>query len=281
MFKSIMVCTDGSSYSETASEYGIHLAKKVGARLIGLHVMDARLLEGPLMADISGWIGASPYAAQLPQFRELLREKAEAIGEAFATACQEAGIAPEVTVRTGHPISVILEESAKVELTVLGQKGEHAEFLGEMMGSTAERISRHIRRPCLLTPAGFRPIRKILAAYDGSAQAGAALELAAELAAALAVPLTILTIAQKDDGEAARAAAANGVRMARDHGAEADSVTMAVGRAGPAILQAAEERNCDLIALGSIGHSRFREFFIGSAAAHVAARSSRPVLMVR
>ncbi len=281
MFKSIMVCTDGSSYSETACEYGIDLAKKVGARLIGLHVMDALLLEGPLMADISGWIGASPYAAQLPQFRELLREKAEAIGEAFATACQEVGMAPEVTIRTGHPISVILEESAKVELTVLGQKGEHAEFLGEMMGSTAERISRHIRRPCLLTPAGFRPIRKILAAYDGSAQAGAALELAAELAAALAVPLTILTIAQKDDGEAARAAAANGVRMARDHGAEADSVTMAVGRAGPAILQAAEEHQCDLIALGSIGHSRFRDFFIGSAAAHVAARSSRPVLMVR
>lgn len=281
MFKSILVCTDGSKFGDTAREYGLHLARKVGARLIGLHVMDARMLEGPLMADISGWIGASPYAAQLPQFREMLREKAEAIGEAFRIKSLQEGIEPEILIRTGHPASVILEESAKAELLTLGQKGEHADFLGEMMGSIADRVSRHSGRPCLITPATFRPLRNILAAYDGSAQAGQALEIAAELAATIGAPLTVLSIAQKGNLDEARARAANGVRLARDHGAETEFAVMAADRAGPAILQTAEERDSDLIALGAMGHSRIREFFIGSAAAHVAAHATRAVLMAR
>lgn len=280
MFKSILVCTDGSKYSDTAREYGVHLAQRIGARLAGLHVMDSRILEGPLMADISGWVGASPYAAQLPQFRELLREKAEAVGEAFRARCAEAGLEPEIRLRTGHPLPLILEESLEFELLILGQKGEHAEFVGELMGATAERVCRHTERPCLVTPEQYRPITRILTAYDGSAHAGKALGVAAELAAALREPLIVLTVNEKGDSAAARGTNAAGERLARDHGAQVES-RVVEGKAGPTILRVAEESGADLIAIGAFGHGRIREFFIGSAAAHVAARAHTPLLMAR
>jgi len=280
MFKSILVCTDGSKYGDTAREYGIHLAQRVGARLAGLHVMDSRMLEGPLMADISGWVGASPYAAQLPQFRELLREKGEAVAQAFRARAEELGTSADVSVRTGHPVPLIIEEARKAELLVIGQKGEHADFIGEMTGSTAERVSRHAERPCLVTPAEFRPITRILAAYDGSGHAGKALELAAELSSALAAPLALLAVDEKGDSERVREALAAGLQLARDHGVAADGVT-AAGKAGAAVLRVAEEKGCDLIAVGAFGHSRIREFFIGSAAAQISARAHCPVLMAR
>lgn len=280
MFKSILVCTDGSKYGDTAREYGLHLAQRVGARLAGLHVMDSRILEGPLMADISGWIGASPYAAQLPQFRELLREKAEAVGEAFRARCAEAGLEAEMRLRTGHPLPLILEESRQFELLALGQKGEHADFVGEMMGATAERVCRHVERPCLLTPEKFRPITRILAAFDGSGHAGKALTVAAELAVTLREPLVLLTVDEKGDLAAARETNAAGERIARDHGAQVEA-RVTEGKAGATILRVAEETGSNLIAMGAFGHSRIREFFIGGAAAQVAARTQMPVLMAR
>ncbi len=280
MFKSILVCTDGSKYGDAAREYGIHLAKRVGARLAGLHVMDSRMLEGPLMADISGWVGASPYAAQLPQFRELLRDKAEAIAQAFRARAEEFGISADVVVRTGHPVPLIVEAARKAELLVIGQKGEHADFIGEMTGSTAERVSRHAERPCLVTPAEFRPINRILAAYDGSGHAGQALKIAAELAVLWSVPLTLLTVDEKGDADRMREAASAGDQLARDHGVTPD-VIRAAGRAGETVLRVAEEKGCDLIAVGAFGHSRIREFFLGSAAAQISARAHCPVLMAR
>lgn len=280
MFKSILVCTDGSKYGDTAREYGIHLARRVGARLVGLHVMDSRMLEGPLMADISGWVGASPYAAQLPRFRELMREKAEAVANAFRDRAAEENLTAEVTVRTGHPIPLILEEARKAELLVLGQKGEHADFLGEMTGSTTDRVSRHTERPCLVTPAEFRPVSRILAAYDGSGHAGQALEVAAELAAALPAPLVVLTVNEKGDAAQTMETLAAGEQLARDHGVNVETVT-AEGKAGPTVLRIAEEKGCDLIAIGAFGHSRIRELFIGSAASHITARAHCPVLMAR
>jgi nucleotide-binding universal stress UspA family protein len=232
------------------------------------------------MADMSGWVGASPYAAQLPQFRELLREKAEAVAEAFRSRCGEAGVEVEMVLRTGHPIPVLIEEARKAELLILGQKGEHAEFVGEMMGSTVERVCRHTERPCLVTPAEFRPISRILVAYDGSGHAGKALQVAAELSVSISASIVMLSIDEKGDAKHARDIAEAGARLAQDHGAHVETLIVE-GKAGPTLLQTAEEQGCNLIAMGAFGHSRIREFLIGSAATHVAARSHGPVLMAR
>jgi len=132
-----------------------------------------------------------------------------------------------------------------------------------------------------LTPATFRPIEQVLCAYDGSVQAGQALELAAELTVALGGRLDVLTVAQKNDLDTARTVVEEGARLARDHGAQVETLTRASHRAAPPILLTAEERGCGLIALGAFGHSRIREFLIGSAAAQVAARAHVPVLLAR
>jgi nucleotide-binding universal stress UspA family protein len=280
MIKSILVCTDGSPFGNVACEYGIALARGLKARLSGLHVLDSRMLEGPLMADISGWIGAQPFGAQLQQFRELLQQKGEAVIAAFEDQCEKAGVDGASWLKMGHPARVILEEESKAELVILGRKGEHAEILGEMPGSTVDRVIRHSANPCLVTPEAFQPVSRILAAFDGSGYAGKALHEAIELALALGSPLVILCVADNGSIDKARENAESAMQMARSHECAAAPL-VAEGEASEIILAQSEEQGCGLVVLGAHGHGRIREMILGSTTHQVVARSKIPVMLVR
>ena len=84
MIKRILVATDGSKNGNAACTYAFNLAQTLQADCQGIHVIDERMLEGPLFADISGWLGAEAYSAQISQFYTLMEEKADAIAAAFA-----------------------------------------------------------------------------------------------------------------------------------------------------------------------------------------------------
>jgi nucleotide-binding universal stress UspA family protein len=281
MIKSILVCTDGSEYSDVATEYGIHLATRLKARILGLHVLDQRMLDGPLLADISGWIGAQPYAAQVQSFRKLMEEKGEAVIGSFSQKCRSAGLEPETRVKLGHPPSVILEEEARAELVVMGQKGEHAGVIGELTGSIVERVVRHSVKPCLVTPARFSPITRILVAYDGSGHSSKALQEAAELTAALNLPVTAVTVAEGGNRERAEEISRDAVKIMQSHACRQSSARVIEGNASTVIMEAARQEKCDFIVLGAYGHNRIREMMIGSTTTQILSRAKMPVMLVR
>ncbi len=281
MIKRILVCTDGSLSGDVASEFGVGLAHRLEARLTGLHVLDSRMLEGPLMADISGWVGAQPYGSQLQQFREVLEEKGNAIIEAFNERCEKAGVQGEGLIRMGHPSRVIIDEEVRAELVIMGRRGVHADLVGEAMGSTAERVARNSIKPCLVTPSTFQDIRKVMVAYDGSSHASQALHQAIELAAALDVELIILTVAEEEDGSRAAEISQEAVTLAEAHECRAVNLVSEESHAAQAIITNALEQDCDLIVMGAYGHSRIREMILGSTTTYVMTHADKPVMLVR
>lgn len=281
MIRNILVCTDGSRHGDIACEYAIDLTHHLKARLTGLHVLDSRLLEGPLMADISGWIGAQPYGSQLQQFRDVLESKGEAVVTAFNDRCAKAGIAADCKLSMGHPSRIILDEENQSELVILGQRGLHADIIGDAMGSTVERVVRHSDKPCMVTASRYEPIRKILAAFDGSAHASDALREAVDLAKALKVELIIITVAEDHDYDQAGETNQAGLRLARSHDYDAVGLVAEGRRSAPAILETAQEQECDLVVAGAYGHSRIREMILGSTTMHLITHSEIPVMLVR
>jgi nucleotide-binding universal stress UspA family protein len=237
------------------------------------------MLEGPLMADVAGWIGAQPYGAQVQQFRTLLEERGETVVAAYRDQCREAGIESDAVVRLGHPARVILDAEAETELLILGQKGEHAKLIGDMLGSTVERVARHATIPCLVTPSSFQPVTRIVAAYDGSGHGAKALREAAELAVALEVDVRVLTVAEAPTGEEAAEIAEAGRKIAEAHGGRVSSA-IAEGDPAEAILATAREHACNLIVVGAYGHARIREMFIGSTTNQLISDADIPVLLV-
>lgn len=280
MIKSLLVCTDGSAFGDVACQYGLDLAQKLQGQLAALHVLDSRMLEGPLMSDLSGWVGAQPFGTQLQQFRDLMQQKGEAIIEAFTSRCQATCLTAEGLLKMGHPVNTILKEEVPYEMLVLGQKGEHAEWIGDLMGSAVEQVVRHSIKPCLVTPGEFKPISKILAAYDGSGHASRALHEAVELAVALKIPLSILTVAEDKDYEKANLLTKEGLKLAQAHNCVAAHL-VAKGAPDAAILDVAEKHKFDLIVMGAYGHSRIRELILGSTTTQLISNATVPVLLVR
>lgn len=278
MIKNIMVCTDGSAYSDTACLYAIDLSKRLQARLLGLHVLDARALEGPLMADVANWVGAQPYGGQRFSFHKMMEEKGQAILDAFAAQARTAGLEPETIMTIGHPVAAILRQEGRAELLVAGRKGEHAEWNDEMLGSSIDRLVRRSTNPFLITPAEFQPINHIMAAYDGSGHAGRALQTAVGLSQALAVELSVVTIGE--DNEANRNVIKEAGKRLKAYGVDIDPV-LRPGKPETGIISEAAERGVDLIIAGTHGHGRIREMLLGGITHHLMASAKLPLLMVR
>lgn len=280
MFQKILACTDGSACGDVACQYGFLLATALKARISGLHVLDIRMIEGPLLADISGAIGATEYFAGLPQFRTLMEAKGRAISQNFHALAQAAGVEAECGVEMGHPVHVILDHEASADLVILGQRGENERFGRELVGSVADRIIRRTLKPCLVTHSQFTPIRSLLAACDGSPISDKVATLAASLAKALEATLTVLTVEDKITPERTRVIADNACRTCQSEGCE-PKVLVASGHAAEAILDHIAREKADLIVMGAHTHTRIRQWFIGCTTQKVLADSGIPALLVR
>lgn len=279
MLNQILLCTDGSIHSVVAAEYAFWLARRLQGFVRVVHVTDVRLLEMPLLADLSGSIGAQPYQALLPKLKELHAEKARVILESVAEAAKKRGVECITHHRTGRLVDAILEEERHVDLVVLGERGEHAEHSGDMLGSSVERIVRRSVKPCLVTPGKFVEITRVLAAYDGSDHARHGLDRAVELCQLLSLPLTIVTVADKSnhDGQTLLSEAAD---RARKNGLTSETKLLE-GHADTEIVRFAEAEKIDLIVLGAYGHNRIREFILGSTTSQVIRKAKVPVMLVR
>ena len=62
---------------------------------------------------------------------------------------------------------------------------------------------------------------------------------------------------------------------------ETDEIVVEHGNPVEQILKQAEEKNCDLIVMGTHGHGTLADVMIGSVARRVVRRSTKPVLVVR
>lgn len=280
MVKNILIPIDGSDYGKTAVAYGIYIAPKLGVQLTGLHVVDVRLMQGPVFTDISGSIGLPPYQEFLPAIESSLEAKAESILKEFREQCEAAGIHPETKKITGVIDESIIEEGRRCcDWILLAQRGEHFHIgSGAILGSTAQSVVRRSGKPVLVTPERFQQINRMALAYDGSAPAENALTLAADLSARAAWPLSVVIIT--DDQAVAAELSGKTEAFLEARGVER-TLLILKGKEDKELLKFIREGTVDLLVMGAYGHNRLRELILGSTTSSVIRKSTIPVLLTR
>ena len=280
MFKTILLGTDGSPGAESATRYAVWLAQRFSAHLVALHITDIRLLEGPLLADLAGALGTQPYPALVARVKEFQSDRANTILTAVAQTARNQGVACETVYQTGGLTQIFLEYELQADLVILGQRGEHAQWHPEMLGSSVERLVRGSTKPCLMVTENFQPPKNILIAHDGSAESTKALQLGLELARVFQTDVTLVTGCQAETADAAARILQDAKARAQAHGLQ-PRAELVHANAENAILHVAGETAADLIVMGAYGHTRIREWILGSTTSHVLRKTRSPVWLAR
>ncbi len=283
MIEKILIPTDGSANSLTALEYGIYIARKLDASLIGLYVLDVNLIQGPMLTDISGSVGMPPYDGFFDAVETSLNEKADCILKDFQERCQKSGIGAEVKKTIGKISPVIIEEAQSADLILMAKKGEHFHLKeGGLLGSVAEAVVRNSGKPVLITPENFLEIESMGLAYDGSDSASKALKLSLELSEQNAWPLTVVIItsdAKKADNLSTQIEDMN-EKYSSAPKADCEIIILS-GKESNEIIKFIREGAVELMVMGAYGHNRLRELLLGSTTTHIIRTSPIPVLLIR
>jgi nucleotide-binding universal stress UspA family protein len=279
MVKRILIPTDGSEYGKTAIDYGIYMAKKLEATLKGIHVIDIRLIQGPVITDISGSIGIPACQEYFPMLEKGLEERADVILKAFQDHCEEANITPDIQKCIGIIDEIIIEEGKSTDWILLARRGEHFHLSkGGLLGSTAESVVRNSGKPVMVTPQTFREIESIGLAYDGSPPADHALKLAVFLAEKVAWPMSIIIVT--DDQK--RAAKLMKKLETYLESLPVDTETLILpGNENKALVKFMQEGSVELMVMGAYGNNRLRELLLGSTTSFIIQNSPIPVLLTR
>ncbi|MEH6797758.1 MAG: universal stress protein [Halopseudomonas sabulinigri] len=280
----VVACIDGSGAAVTVCDYAAWASQRLQAPLELLHVLDHS--QSPAHSDLSGNIGLGSREHLLVELAELdekrgrlLREQGKSLLEAAARRVRTDGVeSPLTRQRHGELVDTLRELEGEIRLLVMGRQGEVSDSLARHVGSHLENVIRTLHRPILVTTGEFSLPRSLMLAFDNSPSTRKGLELlaASPLFAGLSIHLLMVGSDNKD--------ARNALNAAQQHLQQAGlQVTTALrdGEVESVLLAYQRDENIDLIVMGAYGHSRIRQFLVGSTTTGMLRNTQCPLLLLR
>jgi len=297
--RNILATTDLSKKSIAGVRYAVALAKKMGAAVVLLHVVE--LPTPPPMPGMRSVMLARRDSKLAKHARVRLKTlaKRESKGDLNLTPI----------LCTGNPFYGIMTVARErtTDLIVIATHG-YAGAKRVLLGSTTERVVRHAPCPVFTVPVRTTPRRtgkipplalnRILVPIDFSKTAEAALQWAASLAAQSNAELILLHVVEKfpigyilghelmnetitllmtqSEAELKRMAES----LTKSTGMKASAVVR-VGKPFKEICSTAQKIGANLIALTTRGHTGLKRVWLGSTAERIVRHASCPVLAVR
>jgi nucleotide-binding universal stress UspA family protein len=286
--KHILLCTDGSIFAQNSYRYAAWLAPRLDACVDVLNVTDIRSQKAVTTGNLSGSIGIDASKELLNKLVEIEHEKAKINHQRAKLILQEAeqvltaaGVQNVKLIHeTGFLVDSFHEFETRADLIILGKRGENAEFASGHLGANLERIVRASHKPCLVTSRQFKPIERLLLAYDGGNSCQKLLQFLVESPAFKGLELHMLSVAKKPDDEKAKAHLNEAEQNVRAAGFN-PVCQILQGDPETVIASYVEDKDISLLVMGAYGHSRIRHLVIGSTTAQMLRSSHISVLLFR
>lgn len=280
----VFACIDGSPSSPAVCDYAAWASLRLAAPLSFLHVLDRQ--QYPVAGDLTGNIGLGSrehllqeLAALDEQRGKLALEQGRLMLEAARERAMADGVARlQLRQRHGDLVECVTELAADIRLLVIGRKGASSDREERQIGSHLESVIRTLQRPILVAPPAFKTPASAMLAFDGSETTRQSVRLLAgsPLFRGLAIHL-VMVGADTHDAQAqldwARA-------VLEEAGLQVQAV-ICPGEVEPALHAYQADHQVDLLVMGAYGHSRIRQFLVGSTTTRMLQTSRTPLLLLR
>ena len=251
LFTDILVPLSGFKESWDALDQALIIAQRDKSKLHGLHIVDTK--DDAESSDALG------------------------VKARFEQTCKEANIEGSLTIDVGDITRRICERAVLTDLIVVKITNPPGTGISALQ-SPFRKILAESSRPLLTVPARASQFKRALLAYDGSDRSKEALFVATYLAEMWETELTVFTAM---DGTKVKVDAQEYVkRYLEIHEVEAEYIVSEHG-AMDYLKNTAEERNVDLVLMGSHGGSVLQQVFVGSALDYMLRESKVPTFICR
>lgn len=280
----VLTCIDGSAISTAVCDAGSWASRRLGAPLKLLHVLDKS--EYPTEPNLSGNIGLGSREHLLEELvaldekrgRVALEHGKHLLEEAERRASDDGAEQISKLQRHGSLVDTLLELEEDTRLLVMGRLGQNHESSAHTIGSHLENVVRTVHRPILITVQQFTAPQSFMIAYDGSQTAQKALDMVASSPLLKGLPCHLVMVENESEERVQQLDAAK-----EQLSAAGFTVTQKIisGEVQGALLGYQRENHLDLIVMGAYGHSRIRQFFVGSNTTKMVSMSDVPLLLLR
>jgi len=278
-----MACIDGSTQAAAVCDCAVWASQRLGSPLSLLHVLDQQ--RYPLSGDFSGIIGLGSREFLLEELasldekrNKLALEEGRMMLDAARQLAVKAGVEPTLRHRHGDLVESLRELEGDIRLLVIGKQGEDSGSEVQLIGSQLESVIRTMHRPILVTPTDFRAPASAMLAFDASATSRKGVEMLVASPLLKGMPIHLVTVSS--DTHEARAA----LDAARDKLAAAGfevHVAILEGEVEARLRDYQAEHAIELLVMGAYGHSRIRQFFVGSTTTNMLRSATTPLLLLR
>lgn len=281
----LIALIDGSIYGQSVCDHAAWAAMRGPMSVELIHVLGRRdIASAPV--NLSGSIGLGARTTLLAELAEMDEQKAKlahkrgrVILDDAATVLKDHGVSKIATkLRNEDIVETIQSFEQDAELIVIGKRGEAADFAKLHLGSNLERVVRASHRPVLVASRAFKPIRRLLVAFDGGQSALKAVAYIAASPLFADIECHLLSAGADTSENRARLDTA---RVLLETAGRKVSADIRVGHPEDVITQAIETDGIDLLVMGAFGHSRIRNLIIGSTTTEMVRSCKIPVLLFR
>ncbi|NKQ09229.1 universal stress protein [Pseudomonas sp. SST3] len=280
----VLACIDGSPQASAVCDCAAWASRQLDAPLTLLHVLDQQ--QYPATGNLSGIIGLGSREYLLEELAALDEKRSKLAleeGRMMLDAARQrvitAGVEqPEVRQRHGDLVETLHDLEPDTRLLVIGKQGEDSGNDFQLIGSQLESVIRTMHRPILVIPANFSVPTSVMLAFDGSETTRKGVEMLASSPLVKGIPIHLVMVgADSSDSrvplESARdALAAGGFEV---------HIAIRAGEVEPTLHAYQAEHGIDLLVMGAYGHSRIRQFLVGSTTTNMIRTTTTPLLLLR
>ena len=184
----------------------------------------------------------------------------------------------ETHLRNGDFVSTVTDYQDDSDLIIIGKRGEAADFAKLHLGSNLERLIRSTNKPVLVAARSFKPIKKLLVAFDGGRSSYGAIDYIASNKSYSELDCHIVIAGE--EGSRGHKQAIHAENLLKKASVDY-SVFYERGEPEKVISDHVEKYGVDLLVMGAYGHSKIRNLIIGSTTTQMIRSCLVPVLLFR
>jgi nucleotide-binding universal stress UspA family protein len=280
----IITCVDGSAISPAVTEAAVWISKKLSKPILFLHTLEKEQQHGA--DDYTGAIGLGARTALLEEMTKLDEQRSKValqlgvkLLEHVVSQAKAAGVEEvESLQRHGDLVDSIDDIQGQTRLIVIGRSGQGHDGNFNVLGSHIETLLRKASHPVMIIPGVFQTPVSFMIAYDGRETADKALQRVIDGGLLYGLHCHLVSVENNESYQKDKFASAQ--QKLEDKGFTV-TASFIEGNIHESLMEYKETHDIGLIVMGAFGHSKLRQFFLGSNTLKMLESSKVPMIVLR